>query len=122
MQLMLKSLSPTPEPLVRGSHVYTGARPLPRPSLPLCLGPATSAEPKYAAEMVLLPASPVKVSRIGMPLATDEMPETCQPLSSPRPSGLFIAPLAPSGSSAFHEALRVCVRSESRMPYVRPGS
>ena len=61
--------------------------------------------------MLSAAASPVKLSLMGMPLASDEMPESCQPFSRPRPTALFIPPRAPSGRNAFHETFRTCVRS-----------
>src|SRR2546426_9322644 len=90
--------------------------------LPFALGPTTSVVPKKAAETLLLPAAPVKLRKIGMPLAIDEMPDTCHPFRRPRASGLFIDPVAPSGRSAFHDTFKVCVRSSRSTPYVRFGS
>src|SRR5215212_8582361 len=106
MQLMSSIFSPTLVPSRLGLHVYTGARPLPPPD---ATGPITSAVPKYAAEIPLLAASPLKLSRKGIPLAIDEMPETCHPFRTPRPTGLFIGPFAASGRNAFQDTFRMCV-------------
>ena len=51
-----------------------------------------------------------------MPLASDEMPESCQPFSSPRRTALSILPLAPSGRKAFHDTFRTWVRSVAQTP------
>ena len=62
-----------------------------------------------------LPAGPPKPSQIGVPLATVEMPDSCQPLRTP-----FAKPLPPSligsGRNAFHERLNTWVRSSWRTP------
>src|SRR6266545_86220 len=118
MQLMSRIFSPTLVPPRRGSHVYTGASALPL----LLLGPTTSAVPKYEAATDPAAAAPLKLGRIGMPLARDEMPDSCQPLSSPLATGLSIPPLATSGRNAFHDTFSTWVRSEPSTPYVRPGS
>src|SRR6266542_426137 len=100
MQFRSRTFSPTSDPGSVGSHVYTGARPFPPAPPP---GPMTSAVPKNAAEIAPDPASPEKLSRYGIPLAIDEMPDTCQPFRSPRPIGLFMPPFAASGRKAFHD-------------------
>src|SRR6188768_3230651 len=63
---------------------------------------------------------PARRSRIGMPLAIVEIPDNCQPLRMPLRIGLpsWIG----SGSVAFQEKLKMCVRSLSSTPSERDGS
>src|SRR6185436_7633623 len=103
MQLMSRIFSPTLLPSSRGSHVKTGTSALPL----VLLGPTMSAVPKYVAETAPLAAAPVKDGRIGIPLASDEIPDNCQPFRRPLPKPLSIEPFAPSGSRAFHDTFRV---------------
>jgi hypothetical protein len=56
-------------------------------------------------------AAPLKLSRYGMPLASDVIPDSCQPFNRLRPNQLSIDPRAPSGMKAFQEMFRMCVRS-----------
>ncbi len=75
-----------------------------------------SGVPKIAWVTPSPPAWPPKPRKIGTPLAIVEMPESCQPFSTPRMTGLSSAPRAPSGRKAFHDRLKMCVRSSGSTP------